>query len=184
MLGEDDALLDAADLLLDEPDLAPLVPAELRREAEHRRQERRERAEREEQEGREERLREERERQAEADAQRRAREGEALRLEEERRRHADAWFLDHAYGICRRNAYIAFGAPKGAHWSQEPENLPFVCDWPSARPAWWAPPPGLLEAVKRYVPSPNGCVVGPEPDWGEWIPRYVPGRPWPWRRDA
>ena len=71
--------------------------------------------------------------------------------------------LDEAYRVCRRAAYRDFGSPKGAHWPQEPANQPFVRNWPTQRPAWWRPLPGLLEAV---MAQPTRLPYGyHEPDW-------------------
>jgi hypothetical protein len=179
-VGEATLRLDAAELLLDHLDLAPLVPAALRRQVERRAREQEKRREREE---REEQERLVAERRAREEAARRAHErereqDEAFWAERERREHE--WHLSHAYTICRHCAWIDHGSPKG--WPERPENRCLREDFPFQRPDWWAPPPGLLEAVKIYVPTPNGCTTGPEPDWRRWIPPYEPGKPWPWRR--
>jgi hypothetical protein len=174
--------LDAAELLLDHPHLKTLVPAALRRQVERRAREQRQRREREE---REEQERLAAERRAAAEAVRRAHELEHERREAyraERERHAHEWFMDFAYGVCFRCAYADHGSPKGAGWPERPENQCLRQDFPHRRPDWWAPPPGLLEAIKAYIPSPNGCTVGPEPDWSRWVPPYVPGQRWPWRK--
>jgi hypothetical protein len=174
--------LDAAELLLDHHDHALLVPAALRRRVERRareQQERRERQELEEQErlAAERRAREEAARRAH---EREREQDEAFWAERERRDHE--WHLNHAYTICRHCAYVDHGSPKDAGWPERPENKCLREDFPHRRPDWWLPPPGLLEAATAYVPTPNGCATGPEPDWSTWVPRYVPGRPWPWRR--
>jgi hypothetical protein len=152
-----DHLGEALELMASRRWLAALVPAELKpalrrqRRAALRRQREWQRQERERQE------RWECQHQAEAEARRRAREEEADR-------------------VCRRAAYRDFGSPKGAYWPQEPENQPFVRDWPTQRPAWWRPPPGLLEAVAADLPR-QRVLPYREPDWGPWVPPYVPGRP-------
>ena len=40
----------------------------------------------------------------------------------------------------------------------------------------------MYEVVRaeRDTTRPYGYV---EPDWRRWVPKYVPGRPWPWRSD-
>lgn len=89
-------------------------------------------------------------------------------------------WLDRAYGRCKRCAYQDIGRPFGPRWSEETPR--WLEDWPSRRPAWWRPPPGLLEAV---MAEPEMRPYGyQEPDWRRWVPPYVPGRPWPWRSDA
>ena len=54
-------------------------------------------------------------------------------------------------------------------------------DWPVPRPDWWLPPPGLREPMAEWL---GDLINVPEehPDWTQWIPAYVPGKPWPWRK--
>jgi hypothetical protein len=47
---------------------------------------------------------------------------------------------------------------------------------------WWAPPPGMLEAVKEYMAARERWYLAEEPDWSGWVPPYEPGKPWPWRK--
>ena len=56
-----------------------------------------------------------------------------------------------------------------------------MADWPFVRPLWWLPPLGMMEATKaepEYRP-----YNYQEPDWRQWVPRYVLGQHWPWRSD-
>jgi hypothetical protein len=78
-------------------------------------------------------------------------------------------------------AYQDFGSPKGAYWPQEPENQPFVRDWPTERPAWWLPPPGLRGPMAEWLKD-LANLPDEHPDWSQWIPPYEPGKPWPWRK--
>src|SRR5689334_11449633 len=117
------------------------------------------------------------------EAERRRREEAELRARLERERTERA--LDRAYQVCLRLALRDLDPPlTGRHPNGRPcfrrEDFPqYDADWPRARPSWWRPPPGMLEAV-RAEPGviPYGYV---EPDWRRWVPPYVPGRPWPWR---
>ena len=177
-----ESLLDAAELLLGDPELARLVPRSLKR-AVLERQEARRRAEAEHRRRIGESL--ERQRRAEAAARRRAREEEARWFEElqrKREREEHERLMRAAYSICFRAAYRAIGSPKGPRWPELPEARQLRRDFPHERPAWWLPPPGLLDAVKAQDAEP--ALPGQqEPDWSRWVPPYVPGRPWPWREE-
>jgi hypothetical protein len=179
---------EAARRMLRDPALAALVPAGLRermrrdeqarRRAERRREEERRRAAAEAAEAARRRA------QARREAEERlTRAWEAYWRAERRHRH-----LGRAYGHAKRLAYLdlkedcarrGVDGPVGRDW---PERFPqFVADWPTERPLWWVPPPGMLEAViVEPTTIPYGYV---EPDWRRWVPPYVPGRPWPWRDD-
>src|SRR4051794_27442614 len=101
---------------------------------------------------------------------------EAEWRERETKRQMEQW-LDRAYGHCKRYAYQDIDSPKGGDWVHRTPH--WSTDWPVPRPAWWLPPPGLLEAV---MAEPACIPYGhQEPDWRRWVPTYVPGRPWPWR---
>src|SRR3712207_4132698 len=106
----------------------------------------------------------------------RAREERWCREREERLRTKH---LDRAYGACRKLAYEDYGSPKGAYWPNgQPrfahENHPqFMADWPFVRPAWWLPPEAI-EAEPEYRP-----YNYQEPDWRQWVPRYVVDQVWP-----
>jgi hypothetical protein len=57
-----------------------------------------------------------------------------------------------------------------------------MADWPFVRPAWWLPPPGMMEAIEA---EPEYRLYNyQEPDWRQWVPRYVVGQHWPWRSDG
>src|SRR3954447_25379248 len=104
---------------------------------------------------------------------------EAEWREREAKRQMEQW-LDRAYGHCKRCAYQDIGSPKGPDWVHRTPH--WSTDWPVQHPAWWLPPPGLLEAV---MAEPACIPYGhQEPDWRRWVPTYVPGRPWPWRADT
>jgi hypothetical protein len=83
------------------------------------------------------------------------------------------------FGLCNSllGAYWPNGRPRFAH-EDHPQ---FVADWPFVRPAWWLPPPGMMAAIEaepEYRP-----YNYQEPDWRQWVPRYVVGQHWPWRGD-
>jgi hypothetical protein len=104
---------------------------------------------------------------------------EAEWREREAKRQMERW-LDQAYGHCKRCAHRDIGSPKGPDWVHRTPH--WSADWPVQRPSWWLPPPGLLEAV---MAEPACIPYGhQEPDWRQWVPTYVPGRPWPWRADT
>jgi hypothetical protein len=165
------------------PWLAALVPAELKPAlCRQRRATLRRRREQERQE-RERRERWDRQRHAEAEARRRTREEEArwwAELQCKRERDAHERLMREAYSICYRAAFQSLDLPWG-----DKRGLPAYeqlrRDFPYDRPGWWQPPPGLLEAVEAELPK-RAKLPYQEPDWGRWVPPYVPGRPWPWRR--
>jgi hypothetical protein len=177
----DECLLDAAGLMMRHGELWRHVPESLRRRVIERREARwREEAERR-------RQAEEAERRTAAElAERYARERREERerheqIERERVAAAHEKVLDACYSACFRAAYRAIGAPGGPHWTQLPEAVQLRRDFPHDRPADWAAPPGMYEAMKADLPK--QVVYGyVEPDWSRWIPPYRPGQPWPWRR--
>jgi hypothetical protein len=122
-------------------------------------------------------------------AQERARRAAERALEERCRREREERLrtkrLDRAYGACRKLAYEDYGSPLGAYWPNgrprfaHEDHPQFVADWPFVRPAWWLPPPGMMAAIEaepEYKP-----YNYQEPDWRQWVPRYVVGQHWPWR---
>jgi hypothetical protein len=179
--------LDAAELLMEDRELARLVPRSLKRRVRER-QESRRRAEEERRRRAEEfqkkldeavwgKWRREQER------ERRERE-ELLRLVEEGRRKDEEKkrkrLLEDTYQLCRHSAAAAYGVSMTPGWLQAPASQPFLRDWPGPPPDWWRPPPGLPEFVqaegyKFY----HGGTYSP-PSWDRWVPEYVPGQPWPW----
>jgi hypothetical protein len=173
-------LLDAAEAMLADPELAGLVPKRLRRLAVERRQARwRAQQERQRRIAEAERRRAE-EREA---ARRREREEERLsheRLERGRRREEHERVLGACYRICYRAAFRSLNLPWG-----DKRGLPAYeqlrRDFPYDRLGWWQPPPGFYEAVAEDLPKQVefGYV---EPDWSRWVPPYEPGKPWPWRK--
>jgi hypothetical protein len=54
-------------------------------------------------------------------------------------------------------------------------------DFPVPRPDWWLPPPGLRGPMAAWLKD-LANLPDEHPDWRQWIPPYVPGRPWPWRK--
>jgi hypothetical protein len=102
------------------------------------------------------------------------------RYERERARAKQERAMSECYRICFREAYKAIGSPKGPAWPELPEAQQLRRDFPHDRPAWWAPPPGLFEAVQDYQAERERRVCE-EPDWSGWVPPYVPGKAWPWR---
>ena len=178
----DEYRVKAARAMLEVDGLARLVPAKLKKEVW-----RRDEIELARRRLRQQQAEEERRRLADAANARwrRERELEEQRLaafwERERQRKLDR-ALDRAYGNCKRCAYEDAGRPRGPRWPEETPH--WKEDWPTSRPSWWAPPPGMLEVVQA---QPECIPYGyQEPDWRQWVPPYVPGRPWPWRveRDA
>ena len=124
-------------------------------------------------------------------AQERARRAAERAREERWRREREEQLrtkrLDRAYKACRQLAYEDYGSPLGAYWPNgrprfAHENHPqFMADWPFVRPAWWLPPPGMMAAIEaepEYRP-----YNYQEPDWRQWVPRYVVGQHWPWRSE-
>ena len=124
---------------------------------------------------------------AEQARRRREREAEERRIAEIRqRREAEerAIALGDCHGACFRLAMKAYGVSLCPGWRDLPENQAFLNDWSSraaaSPPAWWAPPPGMLEfalAERRRLKFYNE----PEPDWGQFLGDYKFGTPWPWR---
>jgi hypothetical protein len=161
--------LAAAELLMDHDELARLVPRPLARAiAERRREEWRRlvEAERREQE----------------EGARQARAAEARRLEHERRereRHEQV-VLDWCHAVCLGAARAAIGAG-GPGQEDHLEVVQLRRDFPVPRPDWWLPPPGLRGPMAEYLKD-LANLPGEHPDWSQWIPPYVPGQPWPWRK--
>ena len=125
-------------------------------------------------------------------AQERARRAAERAREERWRREREEQLrtkrLDRAYKACRQLAYEDYGSPLGAYWPNgrprfaHEDHPQFMADWPFVRLAWWLPPPGMMEAIEakpEYRP-----YNYQEPDWRQWVPRYVPGQIWPWRSDG
>jgi hypothetical protein len=174
--------LDAAELLLRNPDLAGLVPRRLKVEVFARQQARQRAAE--------ERLRlaEEAERHRvavqEAAWRRKQEEERELyeRIEREREREAHERVMNESYRLCFVAALKVMDLPRGGPtWPELPEALQVRRDFPYERPGWWAAPPKLYAAVKDDMPN-RDRYRPVEPDFSELIPSYVPGAPWPWRR--
>ena len=121
-----------------------------------------------------------------AEEERRRREREALERSIERSRReeeekARKRLFEDTYRVCREQAMRDAGVTRGPGWLDRPENQPFLRDWPYPPPDWWAPPPGLLEVVK--VEAPKFYITGYQPpDWSRWVPKYAPGKAWPWRK--
>jgi hypothetical protein len=181
--------VDAAELLMEERELARLVPRSLKQAVRQRWGARR-RAEEERRRRQEEwekklddlvwgkfRKEEERRRREREELERSVEEGR--RKEEERKQRR---LLEDTYQLCRHSARAAYGVTYGHGWNTRPENQPYLRDWPGSPPDWWLPPPGLAEFVqaegyKFY----HGGTYNP-PAWDRWVPRYTPGQPWPWRK--
>ena len=146
-----------------------------RRELERHRQEREEAARREAE--------------AEAEAYRRKVAAErAFYAEILRKRERDEHekVMEECYRVCFRTALKALwaaGMPTGPDWTEHPKAQQLRRDFPRERPSWWAPPAGLYEAVKADQAL-RLKFPYQEPDWGRWVPSYVPGRAWPWRQPA
>jgi hypothetical protein len=163
----------AAELMLDDVELERFVPRRMKTEIRERRRleaerRRRERGAREAEERRE--------------RARREREAKARRLEHERlkRERHEKVVLDWCYSVCFQAAAAAVGA-KGTLRKDRPEEAQVLRDWPTPRPDWWLPPPGLREPMADWL---GDLINTPKehPDWTQWIPAYVPGEPWPWRK--
>jgi hypothetical protein len=175
----DGCLLDAAEMLMRRDDLHEHVPKQLQRQV-HARQQARWEAQDERRrqiaEAERRRLEEQRE------AWRRKQEAERElheRYERERAREARERVVRECYGICYRAAFRSLNLPYGDKRGL-PEYEQLRRDFPYDRPAWWAPPPGMYEAVAEDLPK--QVVYGYQPpDWSKWVPPYVPGQPWPWR---
>lgn len=75
----------------------------------------------------------------------------------------------------------AWRRAQGEGWNgRHPDEHPtFLQDWPFQRPDWWLPDPAMAEAYRACKDLPEDQ----HPDWGRWVPSYVPGRPWPWRSE-
>ena len=160
--------LAAAELMTDHDELARFVPRPLARVIADRREEKR-------------RLRTEAERREREGRERQAREARARRLEHERRereRH-EKTVMDWAYSHCFHEAYKAIGAPTGGDRFERPEFVQLRLDFPSPRPSWWLPPPGMYQAVAEDLPK-HRLPDYVEPGWSRWVPPYEPGKPWPW----
>jgi hypothetical protein len=178
----DGCLLDAAALMMRHDELHAHVPKSLQRQVLERREARR-RAEEERrrriQDAERRRLREQREAWRRKQEEERAeRERWARRREEEEHERVVA----ECYRLCFRQGYKAIGSPQGPRWPELPEAVQLRRGFPHDRPAWWEPPPGMHEAVKEYMAARARWYLAEESDWSRWVPPYVPGQPWPWRR--
>jgi hypothetical protein len=164
----------AAELMLDDPDLEGFVPRRLKAEIQERRrlEEERLRRESETKEAEERRVRELRQREA------KARQLEYERRERERR---EKMVLDYSYYTCKLAAREAIGFGMGPDEKSRPEILQLYKDYPEPCPDWWLPPPELRGPVEEYLKDPANPPKE-VPDWSQWVPKYVPGRPWPWRK--
>jgi hypothetical protein len=159
----------AAQSMLGDPELEVFVPRRLRAEILE-----------------EQRLEEERHIRAEkrARAERKAAERRA-REAEERAEHARV--LTECYW---RTRYVYLVRWTLAHpdlvWAGHDEA--FNREWPKDRPRWWLPPPQLYDAMRSFLrhrdATRNSNLDFPTevPGWEEWLPPYVPGKPWPWRK--
>jgi hypothetical protein len=184
----DGCLLDAAEAMMREDDLIGLVPKKLQRQV-HDRVRARLKQEEERRRRQEEFAKKLDEAvwgkfRAEQEARRRKEEQDRRWAEEYRREKEEkerVRLIEDTYRVCRQQAMCDAGVTIRPGWMEDPGTPPFLRDWPSSPPDWWAPPPGLLEVVK--VEAPKFYITGYQPpDWRRWVPRYVPGKPWPWRR--
>jgi hypothetical protein len=126
---------------------------------------------------------------AEQARRRREREAEEQRIAEiQRRREAEEHerALDDSYSACFKLAMQAHGVKLGPGWLDRPEHQQFLREWPTRAaggvPAWWAPPPGMLEfalAERRR----QHCFGDPAPNWAQFLAGYKFRTPWPWRRE-
>ena len=184
----DGCLVDAAEAMMREDDLIELVPKRLQRQVYDRVQVRH--AAEEERRRRMEEFQRKLDQaiwgryRAETEAHRRKEEEERRWIEQYRREQEakeQRRLLEDTYRVCREQAMRDCGVVQRPGWLQDPGNQFFLRDWPGGPPDWWAPPPGLLKVVK--VEAPKFYIQGYQPpDWRQWVPPYVPGQPWPWRR--
>lgn len=102
---------------------------------------------------------------------------EVRRLEEERVRQVA---MSDCYSACRRLALADAGLRFSPGYMDRPEFKPFLRDWPSGRPDNWLPPPGMLQIALEERKR-DKFAGEPEYNYRPFVPRYVPGQPWPWR---
>jgi hypothetical protein len=88
--------------------------------------------------------------------------------------------MAETYRLAFRAAFKSLNFPYPLD-TGSPEYQQLRRDFPHDRPPWWAPPPGMFEAVKDYMAE-RARRVCEEPDWSRWTPSYQPGKPWPWRK--
>lgn len=177
-VGAEDFCLGIAETMLSIPALAPLVPAARTRELVERREARARATAAAQARACEARRREEARRHEAEQRKREQRLAEQRQHEEIAHRREENRLLDLCYSRAKNLAWHDRGRPSGPDWPER--TLQWLDDWPRDRPPWWRPPPGMLEAMAG---EPRGCVPfgHVEPDWRAFLPRYVPGTPWPWR---
>jgi hypothetical protein len=113
------------------------------------------------------REREAREAEERRERARREREAKARRLahESRERERREKVILDWCYSVCFHAAAAAVGA-KGVLRKDRPEEAQVLQDWPTPRPDWWLPPPGLREPMAEWL---GDLVNVPQehPDWNQ-----------------
>ena len=162
----------AAESMLGDPELEGFVPRCLKAEILERR-----------------RLEEERRRRAERRARAERKAAERREREREERREFNE-VRRQCYWRTRQQYLFAFWGklPVGKlDWKVEQERT-FDREWPREMPSWWLPPPKMHDAMKDFLRRReatrnfNLLFDTEVPGWEEWLPPYVPGSSWPWRK--